>query len=126
VIDSWDALKGAFVTDLVTLEAAEFGITLTDDERKGIYDPAGASKSGATKTADGSTPTSPAPTTPSPTTPSGPGGADKKHIGPSGHEKIDLDRLDLEELTKRLFPRLRSSLRQELIVDRERAGRLNH
>jgi hypothetical protein len=126
VIDSWDALKGAFVTDLVTLEAAEFGITLTDDERKGIYDPAGASKSGAPKTADGSTPTSPAPTTPSPTTPSGPGGADKKHIGPSGHEKIDLDRLDLEELTKRLFPRLRSSLRQELIVDRERAGRLNH
>ena len=126
VIDSWDALKGAFVTDLVTLEAGEFGITLTDEERKGIYDPTGASKTGTAKTADGSAPTSPSPTTPTPTTPSEPGGADKKHIGPSGHEKIDLDRLDLEELTKRLFPRLRSSLRQELIVDRERAGRLNH
>ena len=122
VIDSMGALKGAFLTDLVTLEAAEFGITLTDDERREIYNPAAASMTAAAKTTDG------APTSKSPVSPTAPGGAahEQKHVGPSGHEKIDLDRLDLEELTKRLFPRLRTSLRQELIVDRERAGRLNH
>ena len=123
-IDSAEALKGAFVTDLVTLEAGEFGITLTDDELKGLYQPAADAKAAPAKPADGSTP----PTTPSPTGAPTPGGAasDKKNVGPSGHEKIDIDRLDLEELTKRIFPRLRSSLRQELLVDRERAGRLNH
>jgi hypothetical protein len=124
VIDSWDALKGAFVTDLVTLEAGEFGITLTDEERKAIYDPSVGSTT-ATKTPAG--PPTPG-QSPAPPSPSGapPPGANNKHVGPSGHEKIDIDRLDLEELTKRLFPRLRTSLRQELIVDRERAGRLNH
>jgi hypothetical protein len=39
---------------------------------------------------------------------------------------IDLERLDLGELTRRLYPRVRDSLRHELLVDRERAGRLNH
>ena len=124
VINSWASLKGALATDLVTLEAGEFGITLTDEERTAIYDPTAASKAAGAKSADGTT-SPPGSLTSPPSTP-GVGGADKKHVGPSGHEKIDIDRLDLEELTKRLFPRLRSSLRQELIVDRERAGRLNH
>jgi hypothetical protein len=39
------------------------------------------------------------------------------------HE-IDIHRLDMEALSKRLYDHLRSRLRQELLVDRERAGLL--
>ncbi|MGX7829341.1 eCIS core domain-containing protein [Actinokineospora sp. 24-640] len=42
----------------------------------------------------------------------------------SEQEPIDLDRVDLEELTARLYDRLRGRLRLELLVDRERAGLL--
>ncbi len=37
---------------------------------------------------------------------------------------VDIDRLDMEELSTRIYSRLRSRLRQELLVDRERAGLL--
>jgi hypothetical protein len=111
-IDSFSALGRALVTDLAVLEAGEFGVTLSDDELKSMWSPTGAKAA--------------TPTTTPPTTPTPGGTSDTKHIGPSGHEKIDLDRIDFEELSKRLFPRLRSSLRQELLVDRERSGRLNH
>ncbi|WP_189211484.1 eCIS core domain-containing protein [Actinokineospora fastidiosa] len=42
----------------------------------------------------------------------------------SEQEPIDLDRVDIEELTARLYERLRGRLRLELLVDRERAGLL--
>jgi hypothetical protein len=38
--------------------------------------------------------------------------------------QLDLERLDLEELTAMLYDRLRSRLRLELLIDRERAGLL--
>jgi hypothetical protein len=38
---------------------------------------------------------------------------------------IDLERVDMEELSARLYDRLRSRLRLELMVDRERAGLLS-
>jgi hypothetical protein len=44
------------------------------------------------------------------------------HVGPSGHETIDLEHLDLDDLSSRIYSRLRSKLRLELLVDRERAG----
>jgi hypothetical protein len=123
-IDSWDALRGALVTDLAVLEAGEFGVTLTQDELDSIRRPSGAAPAAPAQTADKAAQPGGAS---APGTTAAPGaGRDAKHVGPSGHEKIDLDRLDFEELTKRLFPRLRSSLRQELLVDRERSGRLNH
>jgi hypothetical protein len=37
---------------------------------------------------------------------------------------IELDRLDLETLAARLYDRLRSRIRMELLIDRERAGLL--
>jgi TT viral ORF2 len=40
------------------------------------------------------------------------------------HHHVDINDLDLEELSARLYTRLRSRLRRELLVDRERAGRL--
>ncbi|MGH3861591.1 eCIS core domain-containing protein [Actinokineospora sp.] len=39
-------------------------------------------------------------------------------------EPVDLDRVDMEDLTARLYDRVRSRLRLELLVDRERSGRL--
>jgi hypothetical protein len=39
-------------------------------------------------------------------------------------ENIDLDKVDMEELSARLYDRLRSKLRLELLIDRERAGLL--
>jgi hypothetical protein len=41
------------------------------------------------------------------------------------HPAIDTDRLDLDELTTRLYDRIRSRLRLELLLDRERAGLLS-
>ncbi|SDH80499.1 protein of unknown function [Actinokineospora alba] len=40
----------------------------------------------------------------------------------SEEEPVDLDRVDLEDLTARLYDRVRSRLRLELLVDRERSG----
>jgi hypothetical protein len=42
----------------------------------------------------------------------------------SGHPAISVDRIDMDDLTTRLYERLRSRLRMELLVDRERAGLL--
>ncbi len=41
------------------------------------------------------------------------------------HHQVDINDLDLEELSARLYSRLRSRLRLELLVDRERAGQLS-
>jgi hypothetical protein len=41
-----------------------------------------------------------------------------------GETSLDLDERELDELTKLLYDRLRSRLRRELLVDRERAGLL--
>lgn len=38
---------------------------------------------------------------------------------------IDLDKVDLDDLSTRLYDRLRSRLRMELLIDRERAGMLS-
>jgi hypothetical protein len=40
------------------------------------------------------------------------------------HHHVDINDLDLEELSARLYSRLRSRLRMELLVDRERSGQL--
>jgi hypothetical protein len=42
----------------------------------------------------------------------------------AAHHRVDINDLDLEELSARLYSRLRSRLRLELLVDRERAGQL--
>ncbi|MFI9381344.1 DUF4157 domain-containing protein [Kutzneria sp. NPDC052558] len=43
----------------------------------------------------------------------------------TAHHHVDINDLDLEELSARLYTRLRSRLRLELLVDRERAGQLS-
>lgn len=109
VIDSWDDVKGMYATDLASMVTSPFGITLTDAERKDLWN----TDTEAKKTAPAQSTTGG-----SPTGSSGP-------VAPHGQEMIDLDRLDLEDLTRRLYQRVRSDLRRELLVDRERSGRLN-
>jgi hypothetical protein len=43
----------------------------------------------------------------------------------TGRPQIDTDDLDLDEIAVRLYDRLRSRLRMELLLDRERAGLLS-
>ncbi|HZC72426.1 MAG TPA: hypothetical protein VE442_17145 [Jatrophihabitans sp.] len=43
---------------------------------------------------------------------------------PHGLPAISTDRIDMDQLTARLYERLRSRLRTELLIDRERAGLL--
>jgi hypothetical protein len=45
-------------------------------------------------------------------------------LSATGRPQIDTDDLDLDELAGRLYDRLRSRLRMELLLDRERAGML--
>jgi hypothetical protein len=104
-ITSWSDVKGAYLTEFVEADLGEFGMTMTDGERAQLWD-----RSGATAASSGVATT--------------PGAPSAEAAGPKT-EMIDLDRLDLEELTKRLYQRLRANLRRELLVDRERAGRLN-
>ncbi|MDP9389347.1 MAG: hypothetical protein M3Q48_15875, partial [Actinomycetota bacterium] len=43
----------------------------------------------------------------------------------SGRAQLDIDEVDLEELARKLYDRVRSLLRTELLVDRERSGLLS-
>ena len=54
----------------------------------------------------------------------GSAGIDQATVGWTGHEQLDLDHLDLDELSARIYGRLRRRLRAELLIDRERAGLL--
>ena len=61
--------------------------------------------------------------------PAGIGAEDVHHsnrAGPPGDDDLTfgLDDVDLDELVVRIYDRLRSRLRRELLVDRERAGLL--
>jgi hypothetical protein len=52
--------------------------------------------------------------------------AEKQAHGRASQEEhpFNLDQLDMDDLTARLYPKLRSKMRNELLVDRERSGRL--
>ncbi len=50
--------------------------------------------------------------------------ADHGNVTPMGREQLSLETIDLTELSVRLYDRLRSRLRTELLIDRERAGLL--
>ena len=47
-----------------------------------------------------------------------------KDTKPDKEDGVDIDKIDLDELSGRLYDRLRSRLRLELLVDRERSGLL--
>ena len=51
-------------------------------------------------------------------------GSTSHRTSATGHDVLDIGHLDLTELAERLYPSIRSKLRNELLIDRERAGRL--
>ena len=48
----------------------------------------------------------------------------RPRTSPTGEPMVEVSRLDMEQLAERLYPNIRSRLRQELLIDRERAGML--
>ena len=46
------------------------------------------------------------------------------NVTPAGHDELSLEGVNLTDLTDRIYDRLRSRLRTELLIDRERAGLL--
>ena len=46
------------------------------------------------------------------------------HGSPHNPEQVDVDKIDVEDLVTRIYDRVRSRLRNEFLIDRERAGLL--
>jgi hypothetical protein len=81
----------------------------TDGAHDGPHDGAGGGSTGA-PTAGGHTATR------------GTTGSSLQH--PHNEDQIDVDKIDVEELVARIYDRVRSRLRSEFLIDRERAGLL--
>jgi hypothetical protein len=132
---SWTDVEHSLVRDLVAADTAFLGMEFTDDElfgkaeRKANLDrtaSASTQKSAATAArgsrAAGGGSTGTGGSTASGAATTHEAGHNEGHGAASGQETIDLDHLDLDDLSSRIYGRLRSKLRLELLVDRERAG----
>ncbi|HEY0638289.1 MAG TPA: hypothetical protein VGD67_11635, partial [Pseudonocardiaceae bacterium] len=106
-IRSFDRLGGEMALGMMDLVGGNMFTLTGEQEREITGRPAPAAGGGGTGTGSGS------------------GGASGAHHDGADAEHIDTDRLDLDELAVRLYDRLRSRLRSELLVDRERAGLLS-
>jgi hypothetical protein len=115
---------------LAEFVAAPWGVDLSADRERELR----GAESGGTGTGPGASAASDAGTAAAGT--AAPAGAATAQAGPvlttdpsrplsdGGRPQIDTDDLDLDELAGRLYDRLRSRLRLELLLDRERAGLL--
>ncbi len=134
-------LAGRSGAELLGLYTDEVGVQLSQDEWQQVRrdlgadaplagglavvgSPAGAQPSPASATNSGAGAGSAVQSPRHGTRQVGSGGPGDSTIGPGGHEHLDLDHLDLDELTDRIYGRMRRRLRMELLVDRERAGLL--
>jgi Domain of unknown function (DUF4157) len=134
-------LAGTSGTELVGLYTDELGVQLSQDEWQQVRRDLGANApAGGGATVAGAAAGAQERATGSPTAESGgdagaqssrhgtrqvgPASAGESTIGPGGHEHLDLDHLDLDDLSERIYGRMRRLLRMELLVDRERAGLL--
>jgi hypothetical protein len=114
----FEGLGNALVGDVAHAELGFFGSVLGLDEHveHGLHDQihpgrAGAGAHGATDA----------------THPAAAGAHPDAHASPAAHETVEHivgDPYALDELANRLYPNIRTRLRQELLVDRERAGLL--
>ena len=127
----FSALGDALVGDVANAEIGFFGSLLGFDTEfeKGLH----ADVSGhhaATDTgsaADATHPDAAHPNAAHPDAAHGGTAHDAAHQGSEGHQAVDHivgDPYALDELATRLYPNFRSRLRQELLIDRERAGLL--
>ncbi len=129
------AFGNALAADIANEEIEIFGGLLGFDEKfeKGLHDDVAHSQGTAAKASPGAAKSTSAAANATPKTapdaktdhPAAAGAA--AHADAVGHETVDhivADPYALNELATRLYPNIRSRLRQELLIDRERAGLL--
>jgi Domain of unknown function (DUF4157) len=126
----FSALGDALVGDVANAEIGFFGSLLGFDDKfeKGLHDEVSghhaATDTGGTTHPDAA---HAAAATHPDATHAAHAHADSVHQGSEGHQAVDHivgDPYALDELATRLYPNIRSRLRQELLIDRERAGLL--
>jgi Domain of unknown function (DUF4157) len=128
------AFGNALAADIANEEIEIFGGLLGFDEKfeKGLHDDVAHSQGTAAKSGPGAAKSTSAANAAPKTAPGAKedhpaaGGA-AAHADAVGHETVDhivADPYALNELATRLYPNIRSRLRQELLIDRERAGLL--
>jgi hypothetical protein len=119
-IRNWHDFGAAVQSDLLDEIGGTFGIDVAElmgrDSSTTAAQPAAPAAAGSSH----------------PATPSRPGAAAQPGADPHHDDhhhpddrKIETDHLDLDELGTRLYDRIRSRLRMELLLDRERAGLLS-
>jgi ribosomal protein L12E/L44/L45/RPP1/RPP2 len=109
-IRSWHDLGTAVSNDLSDLVGSSFGLDIAELTRADAAASSAAASGAAASPAAGSAASGAAAST------------DGHH---DQHKKIEPDDIDLDELGHRLYDRIRSRLRLELLLDRERAGLLS-
>lgn len=119
----FEALGSALVADQIGTFGSLFGFDrgFEDSIREDIYQSHTSSAAAAADAAH-----TPATTTAAPGA-AGAAHADTAQATPAAHETVEHivgDPYALDELATRLYPNIRSRLRQELLIDRERAGLL--
>jgi hypothetical protein len=116
-IRNWGEFREALTNDLVDGIVSPFGVDtaslLGDDTTTGAGGSATAT-GGPAATGDGDGAGAAAGTT-----------GDRPLSETTGRPMVDTDELDLDDLALRLYDRIRSRLRLELLLDRERAGLLS-
>jgi hypothetical protein len=124
------AFGNALAADIANEEVEIFGGLLGFDEKfeKGLHDDIAHSQGTAAKSSPAAAKsTSAAAKATSKTAPDSKADHPAAHADAVGHETVDhivADPYALDELATRLYPNIRSRLRQELLIDRERAGLL--
>jgi hypothetical protein len=122
--ERWSTFGGALLHDYENFVGSPFGIDFDQIQDLQTGGGTGGAGSGGAGAAAG-------------THPGGQGGPGAAAMGPpihtdparplshTGRPQIDTDDLDLDEIAVRLYDRLRTKLRMELLLDRERAGLLS-
>jgi hypothetical protein len=113
----WHAATAAHQEQMVGLTLKAQGQAIAQQQREATAGAAGAASAGGLGSAN-------APGSPSAHAGADAGGAEHGHGSPHNPEQIDVDKIDIEDLVAKIYDRVRSRLRLELLIDRERAGLL--
>ena len=121
--ERWSTFGGALLHDYENFVGSPFGIDFDQIQDLQTGGGSGGAGSGGAGAASGTHPggQGPAAAAMGPPIHTDPG----RPLSHTGRPQIDTDDLDLDEIAVRLYDRLRSRLRMELLLDRERAGLLS-
>ena len=115
----WERASAAHRDQMVGLTLQSQGRVIAQQQRE-----AAASQTGADGASTPSTPGTPGGGQPPTAATQGAGQGQSALQHPHNEDMIDVDKLDVEELVTRIYDRVRSRLRNEFLIDRERAGLL--